>query len=84
MNSKVYDVLQVNKNFLSAEIDHLEKYESSEILTLFEAVHDALFAMAITSYITPDEADFALKQSGNCISYLVKEKFGINIEFIER
>lgn len=84
MKNEIFNVLQVNSNFLSTEIEQMDKYDISSIRDLFEAVHNALFVMALTHTITPDEADFALKQSGNCISYLVKEKFGINIEFIER
>jgi hypothetical protein len=84
LNSKLYEVLQVNKNFLTTEIDHLENFDSSVILNLFDAVYHSLYVMAITHYITLEEADFALEQSANLLSYLVKEKFGKDIEFIER
>ena len=83
MNNEIIKILQVNTNFLTTEIEHMEKYDFSVVRNLFDAVNNALLVMAITRCMTPDEADFVLEQSVNCLSYLVKEKFGIDLQFVK-
>ena len=83
MKNEIFKILQVNTNFLTTEIEQMEKYDFSKVRNLFDAVHNALLVMAITHCMTPDEADFALEQSANCLSYLVKEKFGIDLQIVK-